>query len=324
MPKVSKKDALIRKDVFIYTEIINCGQIGHIALKSFFAHHPGARVHVFGTSDDFSAVKGFPGVVFHALDKPKGSVEGWGLNIFANMKTRLRYKQIQKRFTHGHLGTASLWAYLIQTVQEPFMLHFDSDVVFRAPILGDIYDKIEKGYDLIGPVRNYKYNPHGDDEKRIRPDVTQTYCFAFNRSKVGIFPYKELVEMCRGGYNPLGFSVIDFFDPVGFDIQHNGGKLYKLPVNDFGGEDLRGGRKNKYPDANAIVDFGSKIAHFSGVGSGMNFFYHPDAAANVPESYVDHGLRRYAMYMKLFYNKEVMKTKDMDDYKPLFEVKKWF
>lgn len=310
--------------VFIYTEIVNCGQIGVIALRSFFAHHPKELVHVYGLTSDRQAISEFPNVIFHCLDKPNRKVEGWGFNLYKELLTRFRYKQIHRRFSHGHLGTASLWAFLIQARKETFMLHFDSDVVFRASALKDIYKQLEAGYDLVGPVRNYKYNPHGDDEKRVRPDVTQTYCFAFNREKVSSYPYKELVEMCRGGYNPLGFAVIDFFDPVGFDIQNNGGKIYKLSVDDFGGEGLKGGRKNKYPAANAIVDFGAKIAHFSGVGSGMNFYNHPESAKNVPESYVDHGLRRYAMYMKLFYGQEVMKTADMDVYAPLFKVKKWF
>lgn len=313
-----------KNNVFIYTEIVNCGQIGTIALKSFFAHHPRVPVHVFGLSSDYDAVKKFKYVIFHCLDRPQGRAEGWGFNPVKNLQTRYRYKQIQRRFNHGHLGTASLWAHLIKTRPEKYMLHFDSDVVFRAPLLKDIYFRLDEGYDLVGPVRNYKYNPHGDDEKRSRPDVTQTYCFAFNRTKVGKFPFDELVEMCRGGYNPLGFAVIDFFDPVGFVIQNNGGKIFKLPVNDFGGEDYKGGRKNKYPDANKIVDFGSKIAHFSGVGSGMNFFNHPESAKNVPDSYVDHGLRRYAMYMKLFYGQDIMKSADMSDYKALFAVKKWF
>lgn len=320
MPKAKKPI----NDTFIYTEIVRCGQIGVIALRSFFAYHPNIKVHVFGIEEDRSVVGEFKNVIFHSLDQPDPELEGWKGNWIKLFLLKRRSKQIAKNFDHGHLGTASLWAHLIQTRSETYMLHFDSDVVFRAEAVSDIMERLSKGFDIVGPIRNYKHNPHNDNTMRRHPDVVGTSFFAFNRNKIPAYSYDQLTNMCRGRYNPLGFEVIDFFDPVSFVLLKNGSRVSHLSVNDYGGQDKRGGRVNKYPELNTIVDFGDKTSHFSAVGSGMNFYRNRNSISDVPNSYVQYGLEKYAVYMKLFYNQDLDIEYDKKKYALLFKVKKWY
>jgi hypothetical protein len=312
------------QNVFIYTEIVRCGQIGIIALRSFFAHHPKQPVHVFGLESDRESIAEFPLVIFHSLDHPDPKIEEWGWNPWKTSKYTKRYRQISENFNHGHLGTASLWAYLIQSRSEKYLLHFDSDIVFRDTALPDIFSRFKRGYDLVGPVRNYKYNPHNEDDKRGHPDLTQTCFFGFNRTLVSRHPYSVLTKMCQGLFNPLGFPVIDFFDPVEFEMIKNGAKIAFLSFDDYGGENRRGSRKNKYPKLNAVVDFGNKLSHFSAVGSGLNFHKNHKDIREVADSYIQYGLEKYAVYVKLFYDEDIGVPFDMKKYGPLFRVKNWY
>ena len=313
------------QSLFVYTEIVRCGQIGTIALRSFYTYHPKQVVHVFGLESDRAAVQEFPQVVFHSLDQPDPSLESWGSAAFpTRFKMMRRSQQIARNFNQGHRGTASLWAHLIQTRPETYLLHFDSDVVFRNEALSDIITGIAGGYDLIGPIRNYRHNPHNDASKRAHDDVTGTSFFAYNRTLIPHYSFKTLTKMCQGLYNPLGFDVIDFFDPVAFVMLGQGARISFLSVDDYGGQDKKGGRVNKYPKLNPIVDFGDKMAHFSAVGSGMNFYQNRASVAKVPDSYIQYGLEKYAVYMKLFYDQDIDVSYDKKPYQPLFAVKKWY
>ncbi len=312
-------------DFFVYTEIVRCGEIGVIALRSFYAYHPDVVVHVYGLESDRWAVKEFKKVVYHSLDKPDPKIEPWGdKGIIEKFKMRKRSKTIAANFDHGHLGTASLWANIIQTRPERYLIHFDSDVVFRAPALDDIVSRLKNGYDLVGTMRNYKNNPHKVAGIRGYKDLTQTCFFGFDKTKISPQPYDILTKMCQGTYNPKGFQVLDFFDPVSFDMLDNGAKIYHLSVDDYGGWTEAGDRKNKYNEVNAIVDFGKKFSHFSAVGSGLNFYKNRGKITDVPGIYIQYSLEKYAIYAKLFYDKDIGEPYDENKYKPLFKVKKWY
>jgi hypothetical protein len=314
------------KDFFIYTEIVRCGQIGTIAIRSFFVFHPKVKIHVFGLESDRQAIAEFPAsqIVFHSLDKPDPKLEKWPPGFINQLKMKRRSRQIAENFNHGHLGTASLWAHLIQTRPEKYLIHFDSDVIFRAEALSDITKRLSKGYDIVGPPRSYKNNPNDRDDVRHLTDLTQTLFFGFNRRKITPQTYPVMTKMCQGLFNPLGFPNIDFFDPVEFDILNNGGKIFYLSTDDYGGCSLKGSRVNKYPKVNAIVDFGDKLSHFSAVGSGMNFYNNREQISEVPDSYVKYGLEKYAVYVKLFYGEDIDVKYDKRKYAPLFKVKKWY
>lgn len=289
---------------FIFTEIYGCGKIGKIALESAHIHHPKTPIHIFGTLDDFAGIKKYPQFVFHDIGSET---------------------KILNNFNYGHLGTASLWAKIILEREEQYIIHFDSDVIFRAPVFDDLIEKLRSGYSIAGCVRNYQHNPSHIDNVRYLSDVSQTMCFGFDRKKIIARDYEIFTKMCQGTYNPYGHPVIDFFDPVMFDILRNNGTIYYFSQDEFGGCDLYGKRVNKHPKLNALIDFGDKLAHFSSVGSGMYYYLHPDKVDDkVPRSYRNYAKEKYAVFCKIFYNEDIDIPYDKDKYRSLFEVKDWY
>jgi len=290
-------------DHYIYTEIINCGKIGKIALKSFNKYHD-LPVHVYGTTEDFKWIDDSPNIVKHNMDKEFLILNG---------------------FYEGHKGTSLLWAKIIQEANHKFLIHFDSDVIFRAPLINEIIEKTNS-YDLVGPVRNYKFNPFGHEYAHSLPDVVHTDCFAFNRELIGKYDYYTLANMCRGMYNPHGHPVIDFFDPVSFDIIYHGGKVAFLEHDDVGAcSPIDGKRDNIFKEYNNDntpfkIDFGRKLVHFSAVGSGMNFYN--KGKVDVPEGYIKYAIDRYALFCKIFYNEDL--GFDLSQYSKLLGIESWY
>ena len=289
-----RKRELINTDYFVFTEIFECGKVGEMAIESFAKYHPNQTVHVYGVPRDFEWI--IPGcqIVFHDISPES---------------------EITNGYEQGHLGTARLWAKLIKERPEKYLIHFDSDIIFRQEALSDIVSKLKTGADLVGPIRNYKNNPNHLDNVRYLPNVCQTLFFGFNRNKVSNYNYQTLTSMCKGSYNPLGHPVIDFFDPVMFDILHNGGKAHFLTAVDYGGYDSSGKRAaNKFARENKIIDFGNKLVHFSAAGSGMNFYNNSAKIHGVPDSYRSYALEKYALFCQLFYNEMLpisLKVKDV-------------
>ncbi len=327
--------------VFIFTEIVGCGKIGRIALDSFHKYHD-YKVYVYGTADDFA----------HLVPHEN--------NVLIEVPTN-----ILPAYKHGHVGTALLWEHIIKHCPTKYMLHFDSDVIFRQNIMDDMI-ALTPEYDLIGPFRNYHHNPHKNPEIRHLADICQTNCTLWNKDRISseylhgktsigswvrnlatlsplqvarrmkwqikhlLGPYKmsKFAQMIHGTYNPFPFPTIDFFDPVMFDMVRNGASIYHLDFDDVGGCNYFGKRNNIHADINDFptkykLDFGNKLVHFSCVGSGMNFYHNPDAAANVPRSYVDAALDRYALFCKIFYN-ETLPNISTDQYKSILEIKEWY
>lgn len=300
---------------FIWTEVYNCGKIGNIALKYFNKYHPNLKVHVYGTKKDFEDIEKYSNVESIVLEDSfvKDILDKVGV---PNLTT----KRVQNGFKKGHLGTARLWAYLIKTRKEKFMIHFDSDVIFRSNLLDEIIEKT-KICDIVGPYRLYKNNPNNREDMRKFADVSQTSCFAFNREKISNHFYSLFIKMCQGAYNPLGHPVIDFFDPVMFDILKNGGIICHLDFDDVGAWDKNGSRDNKYKEINNYdtpfkLDFGNKMIHFSAVGSGMNIFN--NNKVNMPESYRQYALDRFALFCKIFYDEDI--GIDLSTYNNLIEA----
>lgn len=289
---------------YVYTEMIGCGKIAKVALDSFVLHHPDTVVNLYGTQEDFAWIEPTPNIVFHDLNTQP---------------------EILEKFKSGHLGTASLWAHIIKTVNKKYLIHFDSDVVFRAPVIDEISVLLNSGYDLVGPMRNYRCNPQRILGIRHLPDVTQTLCFGFNREMITGWNMPTLTKMVQGVYCPFGHNVIDFFDPISFDIIENGGSVFILNGDDYGGFDSLGGRINKYTELNSLIDFGDKLAHFSAVGSGMYYYNNAENInKSVPRSYIDYALEKYAIFCKIFYGEDIGVTYDRSKYNPLLKVDNWF
>tara|TARA_R110000803_G_scaffold188348_1_gene250741 strand:- start:4197 stop:4991 length:795 start_codon:yes stop_codon:yes gene_type:complete len=239
---------------------------------------------VFGRPSDFEEIGLFDNVVYHDLS---GDTD------------------LERCFRNGHLGTAHIATRVIQEYSEgyDYILHFDSDVVFRKESLSLILDRIGEGYDLVGPIRCYKNNMNGRRDLDDCDDVVQTYFYSYNKNKITQQDGNTLRDMVAGYHNPLGNPILDYFDPVSFDILNNGGKVYFLDPNDVGGLLPEGNRHNKYSVLNNIIDFGDNITHFGGIGSGMKF--HNKGGGSTPSSYVNWALSRFGMYHKLFYGDDL-------------------
>ncbi len=299
----------MRAEAFVWTEVFNCGEIGRVAILSFLAHHTDISVHVYGYAEDLAEIPDHPQVIKETVSSgviAQARYIAWSaLSIGGPVLTE---EALQKGFNRGHLGTARLWAYLIQIRSEPRMVHFDSDVIFLGDSVSDVLRRMDKGSSLVGQVRCYKNNPNKRDDVRYLNDVTQTCCFGFDRTKINRHAYKELVRMCLGSFNPKGHPVIDFFDPVMFEILGNGGKIDFLPHDEAGGCNLEGSRKNAYARINNYdtpfkIDFGSKLIHFSAVGSGINIYR--NRAVRMAESYRQYALDRYALFAHTFFDRDI-------------------
>lgn len=326
-------------NVFIYTEIVSCGKIGKIALDSFHKYHD-YPVHVYGTKEDFGWITQHKNNIFIEVDSA-----------------------VLIGYERGHVGTALLWEKVIKECPADTMIHFDSDVIFRANIVDEMIER-STTYDLIGPIRNYHRNPHGRSDISHLTDICQTNCTLWKKSKISpryltgktvwslrsLFTKSPLqlarglkwklkhllsknklstfARMIHGTYNPFPFPTIDFFDPVMFDMIQNGAKIFHLSCDEVGGWDAHGSRDNAFADINNFptpykLDFGSKLVHFSCVGSGMNFYLHPERALHVGKAYVAASLDRYALFCKIFYN-ETLPTISTDQYGAILAIKEWY
>jgi hypothetical protein len=328
-------------DCYIYTEIANCGKIGRIAIDSFHKYH-NYKVHVYGTKEDFKWIKKHNNNVFIELEN----------NIIDG-------------FRQGHLGTALLWKKVILECPSDYLIHFDSDVIFRANIVDKMIE-LSSEYDLIGPIRNYHHNPNNRNDVRHLTDLVQTDCFLFNKKKISQRYLKNnwfnkncifygnnlnlnsfiqffnaafnlirkknkidiLTKMIQGTLNPLGFPIIDFFDPVMFDMITNGARIYHINSDDVGGCNFYGKRDNDYKEINDFptpykIDFGNKLAHFSSVGSGMNFYLNRDKIYEVSDSYIDYAIDRYALFCKIFYGEDIPGI-DLSSYKKIVDIAEWY
>lgn len=295
-------DKFVENNYYIYTECVNCPEICVNAILSYIKYHP-YKVHVYLTENDkeyFDRHINNPQIIFHLLDN--------------NMRDI--YTQ------DGHLGTAIIWEKAIRSYYNYKIIHFDSDVVFREDAVNDIIKGLYT-HDLVGPIRCYKHNRNGRDDIRHQSDVVSTYCFGFNSKMIDINKYDSdvLVRMVRGNHSPHGLHILDFFDPVSYEILNNGGTSLFIDFNTFGGLNQEGGRDNRYPLVNKWTDCGDKIIHFSSVGSGLNFHkgIKNNISTSVPSTYVEYSLKTLAMYNFLLFNKV---TPRLDS--ALYEVKYLF
>ncbi|MCC7160289.1 hypothetical protein IT399_00970 [Candidatus Nomurabacteria bacterium] len=328
-------------EIFIFTEIVNCGKIGKIALDSFHKYH-NQKVHVYGTKSDFEKITTHHNNILIGVDNE--IIDGYRNN--------------------GHVGTALLWEKVIRECKEKYIIHFDSDTIFRENIIDEIIEK-SKEYDIIGPIRNYHHNPQGIKEIMHLTDLCQTNCILFNKEKIskhylgeknneipinkilnlslksvlklvkynirkilGRIHMSVFAQMIHGSYPLFKYKTIDFFDQVMFDMVDNGAKIYHLDFNDVGGCDKYGKRNNLFEEINNFptpykIDFGRKLAHFSCVGSGMNFYNNKESTKNISPTYVECALDRYALFCKTFYNEELTDI-NLDKYEKIFSIKNWY
>jgi FkbM family methyltransferase len=206
-------------------------------------------------------------------------------------------------------------------------------------MVNDILDGL-KTHTIVGAIRNYRNNPNKRDDVRYLPDLTQTYCFGFDKRHNYINNPEllcrfiensinnEVVSKTMSEYSDYRYvPTIDFFDPLAFSMISKGATIKIIENDIIGGTNTDGKRINKYGILNRDMDFGDKIAHFASVGSGLNFLnmIQANKPISVPSWYVEYALGKLDLYMRLFYNAKVLDDEKNKTFLELYEpLKKAF
>jgi hypothetical protein len=273
----------VSTNIFIWTEAIGCGEILPPMVKSFLKHHQ-LQLNIFGNKKDLEFIKNIDSAFVNPIE-----VENYGEKF---------NRKLENSYRKGHDGTALLWQKIISSRSENLMIHLDADNVFLGNCVNEIIEKIAFGeYALCGTRRPYlhrTYRTKGLDGKLLnfRPDVVNTDCFGFNSNYLKTWPAWWFRRKLVGKrLSPL--PVIDFFDPISFEIMKRGGKVYFLDSNN-------GGKRAK-PNKKSQV-FESRIS-FAAVGSGLNFYRNPDVM--ISPGYRSFALASYSTYSKWLLGKDL-------------------
>lgn len=331
---------------YIFTEIVGCGKIGRIALDSFHKYHD-HKVYVYGTKTDFELITPHQNNVF--IEVTKSVIRGYENS--GHLGTALLWEKIIKEtdtenfihFDSDVIFRANMIDFMIEKAKEYDLIgpirnyHHNPNNSIGVRHLADLCQTNCTLFKKNKISKNY-LNPSSVNSVAAIKKVSQlTFNQLYKRSKKTIadliFPSRrggasKFARMIRGTYTPFNFSHIDFFDPVMFDMIMNGAKIYHLDFNEVGGCDYYGKRDNAFKELNNYptqnkLDFGSKLVHFSCVGSGMNFYHHPEKTKNVGTAYVNSALDRYALFCKIFYD-ETLEDIDTSKYDPIIAVKNWY
>lgn len=277
-------------DTIIFTEIYNCGMIAKVMLKSFFQFHPDREIHVFGAAQDLIDL----GEMF-----PLQSLRTYDAI------------DIGDKFTVGHKGTAHVFASAFTRWKGKKIIHIDSDVIFKQESISLIENEFEKGFDIVGSRRCYKNNPGGVTGLDDIPDTISTYFVGFNSAKIPDYDFETFCKMWQGAYHPWSYKILDFGDPVTHCALHNGATIKFLDQNLIGGQDENGKKTSSYK-SNLHLDMGSHLCHMGGVGSGYAVYLEK---SRPEKSYADWALIRFALFCKLFYDKDIQTSKS----EPVFD-----
>lgn len=280
-------------NITIFTEAINCAPVLKKALETFYKFHPNYCVNIIATQKDIDEL---------------GEIQHHKNNKFIILNND---SDIVKKFNLGHLGTAEAFALMfnpdadideyIRKEIKNYVIHFDSDVVFKKESISLIVDKFNEGYDIVGSRRCYKNNPSNVPGLDNYPDTISTYFFGMNINSIPKYPQNTFVAMCQGIYNPIGWPVLDFFDPVVHCALNSGASIFYLDNNLVGDQNELGKKINSYK-ANLHLDCGSHLIHFGGAGSGCSVFYKKSAPEEI---YKQWGLVRYFLYLKIVYHNQI-------------------
>jgi hypothetical protein len=266
------------EDVFIWTEAFNCGELLTPFLSSYVKYH-NQPINVFGSKKDLDLISvNSPLIIrreFSKTDTNQVRVE----------------ENILKGYKKGHKGTSILWTHLIKERKESYLLHIDADTLFLGDVISHFCENDHKrDFDLLGTRRPYMwrgYRKTGLDGVLLnnRPDTVNTDCFMFDRRLVQK-THKWLLERKIRGKRTGFLPVVDFFDPIAFDIIKKGGEVYYL-------DSPNAGRSAK---TNFESEIFNKRINFAAVGSGINFYKNPEIV--VPIGYKNFALSSWATYAK--------------------------
>jgi len=271
-------------DVFIWTEAYNCGEILNPMINSYVKHNK-YPINIFGTEKDLAYIETKSPLLKYQNLK--------------STKTLIKIEnQILQKYKHGHKGTAELWAHIITYRPERYFLHLDSDTIFLSDVITDLIGAVKlKGYSLAGSRRPYlhrTYRKTGQDGKKLNqlPDVVNTDCFIFDKNLINTWPHFYLKRKIVGR-RPIKHPVVDFFDPVSFEIISKGGLVLYMDTPNDGNKSF----------SNPNSEFHNKRISFAAVGSGLNFYKNPSTKTS--PGYRNFAISSYALYSKWLLNKDI-------------------
>jgi hypothetical protein len=254
-------------------------------LQSFLRHN-NYEINVFGTTDDLMKIE---------FTSEKIKFGEFRDSKF--IKTNLE-RSILKGYKRGHVGTSILWANLIKTRPEQYLIHLDADTIFLGNVIDELIFQLKhNNVAIVGsrrPYRNRNFRLSDKDSKKLSelPDTVNTDCFGFNRSKIRGMPnfiLKRKIEGKRTSFRP----VIDFFDPITHDfVKQN----YAIAYLDTPQEGF-------HSTPNLTSNFHSKRISFAAVGSGINFLKNPETKTSV--GYKNFALSSYSLYAKYILDRQV-------------------
>ena len=245
-------------------------------LSSFLAHHD-LEINVYGYESDLALIKdlNFKQIKKHEISK------------FGDEFQTL----LKDSYKNGHKGTAVFWSRIINSRSEKYLIHIDADTIFVGESMTQLIDKlIGENFSLVGGRRPYKfrnYRKKGLDGflLNFRPDTVNTDCFGFNRETILRTPNYWLRRKIEGKRCSL-LPVVDFFDPVAFEIIRKNGKIFYLDSNNS--------LRKSTPVYNS--DFYNSRISFAAVGSGINFYKDINSASS--PGYKAFALQSFSLYSK--------------------------
>lgn len=273
------------ESIFIWTEAFNCAEILPPMLSSFVKHHD-YSVHVFTTQDEFSRIPSLPNVYPSVLSDSK-----------TNRILKSSQDSIVKGYGKGHLGTARIWSNLIRSREEEILIHIDADTIFLDDCISPLVTYFKQGADLVGTRRSYlnrSYRKSGLDGLLLdlRPDAVNTDLIAFKRDAIPGKLSPFLTRRIRGKRSTL-LPVVDFFDPIVFQMIRRGKKIVYCDSPEEGKRSVL--NKNSPTIKNRIS--------FAAVGSGLNFFKNPKVQTS--PGYRNFALASYSLFARHFLDTEI-------------------
>jgi len=267
-----------QESVFIWTEAFNCVEILPPFLESFRHHHK-FPIHVFTSTEELSKVPSLPGVSVSSVS-----------DSFVSKFFLTSQAAVKRGYQSGHLGTARIWSNIIRTRNETILIHLDADTVFLGECISELIDSITKGADIAGTRRPYLhrgYRKTGRDAKMLdkHPDALNTDIIAFRRLSVPR-RFSPLLTRRIRGKRPLRYPVVDFFDPIIFEMVRAGKRIDYVDSPESG--------KQGFTNTKAQI-YKSRIS-FAAVGSGLNFMKNPEAKTS--PGYRAYALSSYSLYAK--------------------------
>lgn len=273
----------MRVDPYIWTEALGCGEILPPMLASYLHHH-NLPIHVFIYGEDLEYLPEDNRVIPLLITDSKNSI--------------IERSVLENAFLTGHAGTALLWARIIQTVKNRNLIHLDADTVFTGNVTNLLLQNKQKAA-VVGSRRPYRKSSARKGMRklqlRFRPDAVNTHCFLFDPELLDLDEMSmvnSILAKDRSFLDKIFRPVIDFFDPVTFQLRKTGGIYY-----------MDSAHQGKHGGYSREGELESRMISFSAVGSGSSIYKGKSTVSS--ETYREFALQSYSLYSKHLLDKVI-------------------